>query len=150
MTRPPKDPAHWLFRFSPAEWLRLATGELARAEEAFARRDARGGLASARRAAGMALNGALVLAPDLPWGRSYVDHVSALGREGSAAPPAVRDACRVLLDAQLPRGGEPVVLGSKPRDARVLEAARDVVAHGYALVVRQGGLDDAAEGDRAP
>lgn len=138
---PPKDPGHWLFRFSPSEWLRLATGELRRAEDAFARRDARGGLASARRAAGMALNGALVLHPDLPWGRSYVDHVTALARDGSEAPPAVRAACQALLSAQPPRSGEPVALGSRPRDARVLEAARDVVAHGYALVVRGGGLD---------
>ena len=52
---------HWLFRFSPEEWVFAGLGEVKRAETAYARGDSRGGLAGARRAAGMALNGVLVL-----------------------------------------------------------------------------------------
>ena len=59
-----KDPDHWLWKLSPDEWIRAAMNELRGAEKAYAMRDARGGLASCRRAAGMALNGALILEPD--------------------------------------------------------------------------------------
>lgn len=111
--------------------------ELRRAEQLYRDRNAKGGLASARRAAGMALNGALVLVPNEAWGRSFVDHLHALGRE-EAAPAAVRDACRVLLEMQAPSSNL-IFLRSAKSDERVLEAARDVVAHAYAIVVREAG-----------
>jgi hypothetical protein len=129
-----RDPKHWLFKFSPNEWIRAAMGEIKRAEEAYKRRDGRGGLAGARRAAGMALNGALIAEPNERWGRTYVDHLLALTSD-SSAPEAVRAASKLLMETQ-PPGPKVVVLRSKEHDMRVLEAAKDVMAHAYAVVVR--------------
>lgn len=139
MARFVRDPTHWLRRFSPDEWIQLALAEVRRAEAAYARGDGKGGLAGCRRAAGMALNAALVVSPDESWGRSYVDHVRALAADASA-PEAVRKAARLLLDAQPP--GAPLVTLRAPRgDAKIVEATRDVMAHGYALVARAGPLE---------
>jgi HEPN domain-containing protein len=129
-----RDPEHWLRRLSPDEWIRAALGEVRRAEQAYARGDARAGSAGAKRAAGMALNGALLLEPNDAWGRSYVEHVQALARD-PGAPEAVRAACAVLLEAAAP-GHSLVGLRSKAGDARVLEAARDVIAHAWTVVRR--------------
>jgi HEPN domain-containing protein len=128
-----RDANHWLYRFSPEEWIRAALGELRRAEEAYKKRDTRGGLAGCRRAAGMALNAALIAEPK-DWGRTYVDHLRALVHD-RAVPEQVRASCKLLLDTQ-PPGHELVFLRSKEQDERVLEAARDVMAHGYAVVKR--------------
>lgn len=127
-----KDPAHWLNRLSPDEWISAALGELRRAEEAYGRHDVRAGLAGVKRAAGMALNGALILHPNEAWGRSYVDHVQALSTDPTA-PEAVRAACKTLLQAPAP-GSTLVGLRTKSTDDKVLDAARDVLAHAYALV----------------
>ena len=72
--------------------------------------------------------------PNEAWGRSYVEHVEALARDEDA-PRAVRDACVLLLESKAP-GSDLLGLRSKASDARVLEAARDVMAHAYALVKR--------------
>jgi HEPN domain-containing protein len=135
---PPKDPSHWLLRHTSDEWIGAALGELRRAEEAYARADARAGIAGCKRAAGMALNAVLVDAPNETWGRTYVEHVAALAREPDGVPDAVRTACRVLLDAQ-PPSSDLLALRSRAGDARVVEAARDVMAHAYAVVVRTAG-----------
>jgi hypothetical protein len=127
-----RDPGHWLFRLSPDEWIQAALGEIKRAEEAYARKDIRGGLAGAKRAAGMALNGVLILHPNEAWGRSYVEHVEALAEDGTA-PEAVRIACKTLLEAPAP-SGRLVGLRTKSTDDKVLEAAKDVMAHAYTLV----------------
>ncbi len=76
-----RDESHWLKKFSPDEWIRAAIGELRRAEGAYARNDARAGLAGCKRAAGMAMNAALVLAPNDAWGRTYVEHLMALAKD---------------------------------------------------------------------
>jgi hypothetical protein len=131
-----RDEAHWLHKLAPEEWIRAAMGELRRAEDAYARKNGRAGLAGARRAAGMALNGALIVVPDDAWGRSYMDHLAALKRDASV-PQAVRDACAVLLETPLP-GGELVALRTGAGDVKVLEAARDVMGHAYAVVKRAG------------
>jgi hypothetical protein len=55
-----KDESHWLFKLSPDEWIRAAMGEVRRAEEAYAQKNVRAGLAGAKRGAGMALNAALI------------------------------------------------------------------------------------------
>ena len=125
---------HWLKKFSPEEWIRAAMGEMRRAEEAYARRSVRAGLAGARRAAGMALNGALLVEPDEAWGRTYIEHLLAL-RDAKGAPEAVRKAAKTLMEAA-PLANQLVVLRSKDQDLRVLEAARDVMAHAYAVVAR--------------
>lgn len=131
-----RDEAHWLYKLSPDEWLRAAMGELRRAEDAYKRKSGRAGLAGARRAAGMALNALLILEPNEAWGRSYMDHLLALSRDGGVGRPArVREACALLVETPLP-GGELVALRTSSADDRILEAARDVVAHAYALVKR--------------
>lgn len=136
-----KDESHWLYKLSPDEWIRAALGELRRAEAAYAQGNTRAGLAGARRAAGMALNGALIVEPDESWGRSYVDHVAALARDGGA-PERVREACRILGETPLPGAGKLVAIRTKSADERVLEAARDVVAHAYAVVKRHENMTE--------
>lgn len=129
-----RDPADWLRKYSPTEWIRVALAELGRAEEAYKANNAVGGLAGCKRAAGMALNGALILEPNAAWGRSYVDHVMALAEEASAPAP-VREACKVLLETHAP-GHDVLTLRSRRSDERVIEAAKDVMAHAYAVVKR--------------
>jgi HEPN domain-containing protein len=129
-----RDESHWLFKLSSDEWIRAAMGELRRAEEAYAKKNGRAGLAGARRAAGMALNGALIVEPNEAWGRSYMDHLLALKTDASV-PARVREAATILLETPLP-GAELVSLRTANADERVLEAARDLVAHAYAVVKR--------------
>ncbi len=129
-----KDPNDWLRKLSPREWIRAALGELKQAEAAYAQRNVRGAIAGCKRAAGMALNGALIVDPRSEWGRTYVEHVDALAKE-SDVPEAVTRACRTLLDAQ-PPGSSVVTLRTPSSDEKILEAARDVIAHAYAVVVK--------------
>jgi hypothetical protein len=131
-----KDPNDWLRKLSPREWIRAALAEATQAEVALTRRNVRGAFAGCKRAAGMALNGALIVAPREGWGRTYVEHVEALA-EDAMAPDAVRAACRTVLDAQPPSGV--VALRTPASDTRVIEAARDVIAHAYAIVVKHEG-----------
>jgi HEPN domain-containing protein len=129
-----RDPEDWLRKLTPDEWIRAAMSELRRAEAAYAGGDGRGGSAGVKRAAGMALNAALIVEPDQKWGRSYVEHVKALA-EDARVPQAVRDACRVVLEAKGPSGG--VVSLRTPRaNEAVVDAAKDVIAHAYAVVQR--------------
>jgi HEPN domain-containing protein len=130
------DGKEWLTKFTADEWIRAAMTELRRAEAAFGQNDGRGGLAGCRRAAGMALNGALRAVPHDRWGRTYADHLNALKTDESA-PEAVRVSAKALMDAQPP--GAPLLTLRRPNEnERLLEAARDVMAHGYALVKRTG------------
>jgi HEPN domain-containing protein len=129
-----KDPAHWLFRLAPDEWLSAALGELKRAESAYAKNDVRAGVASTKRAAGMALNGALILEPNDAWGRSYVEHLVAVAKDASV-PEQVRAGCKLLMEAKMPTS-DLLGLRSKAGDARMIEAARDVIAHAYWVVTR--------------
>jgi HEPN domain-containing protein len=133
---PGPDPAHWLHRFTAREWIRASLGELDAAKRAYDARNARAGLAGARRAAGVALNGLLAATPDAPegWGRSYMDHLTFLAADADA-PQEARDAATRLLQTPLP-GGEVVALRTAKRDAAVLDAAETVMAHAYAVVVR--------------
>ncbi len=132
-----RDPSHWLFKHSPEEWIHAALAELRRAEGAYKANNPQAGLAACKRAAGMALNGALLVEPNESWGRSFVDHLYALGRDESV-PAAVREACAVLLRTSAP-GHDLLQLRSHRADERVVEAARDVMAHAYAVVQRHGG-----------
>lgn len=125
----------WLARYTASEWIRAAMRELKTAENSFAIRNAKAGIAGARRAAGMALNGALVASFREDWGRTYMEHLSALAKD-TTAPAAVQTAARTLLDAQAPAPGALIMLRTSAVDERVLEAAKDVIAHGFALVNR--------------
>jgi HEPN domain-containing protein len=131
-----RDPDHWLLRLSPDEWIRAALGELARAERAWAQRgDTRSGATGAKRAAGMALNGALIVEPDEQWGRTYVEHLEALAVD-RRVPEAVRAASRRVLDAGAPLESQLVSLRTPRAHEPVVDAARDVIAHAWAVVRR--------------
>lgn len=139
------DETHWLHRFSARDWLKISLQEIERAKSAFANRDRKGAMATCRRAAGMALNGALAIgALSLErYGRSYMDHVVALAHDESA-PKAVREAAKLLVDTPLP-GSEIVLLRTSSSDHKLLEATRDVIAHGYALVLKHEPETSAAD-----
>ena len=119
---PGRDPSHWLHRFDAGEWLRAAANELARAEEALAKKQQRPGVAGARRAAGMAWNAVLVGAEDEAYGRSYMDHLHALAKD-ERAPEAVRAAAAQLVAAPLATNVVPLGRG----DTRMADAARAIV-----------------------
>jgi HEPN domain-containing protein len=127
-----RDPGHWLFRLSPEEWIRAALVELRKANAAFAAHDATAALAGVKRAAGMALNGALIVRPVESWGRTYTEHLKALS-DDAAVPAEVREAAR-RLDAERPPGGSLVTLRTKSDQARLVDAAQTVMAHAYAIV----------------
>jgi hypothetical protein len=127
-----RDPTHWLLKHSPDEWIRAALGELARARSAWEGGDARGGAAGVKRAAGMALNAALIVEPEPRWGRTYVEHLTALAADQSV-PEAVRAACRHVLDAR-PPSGDLVSLRTPKGHATFIDAAHDVIAHSWAVV----------------
>jgi HEPN domain-containing protein len=129
-----RDPGDWLRKLSPDEWIHAGLGEVKRAEQAYAAGNTRGGAAGVKRAAGMALNAALIVEPDESWGRAYVEHLAALAKD-ARVPEAVRSACRTVLDAKA-QAGEVVVLRTPRAHERVLEAARDVIAHAWAVVKR--------------
>jgi hypothetical protein len=129
-----RDPANWLRRHAPREWIQVGLAELRRAIGAFEAKDMGAGLAGCKRAAGMALNGALIVEPNEAWGRSYVDHVRALGTD-AGVPEAVRSACRVLLEAR-PPNPHLLTLRVPGGNDRAVEAARDVMAHALAVVMR--------------
>ncbi|HEY7372509.1 MAG TPA: hypothetical protein VIF57_10150 [Polyangia bacterium] len=131
---PGSDPGHWLHRFDAAEWLAAAATELAHAEEKLSSRAVRPGVTHARRAAGMAWNAVLVIAPDERYGRSYMEHVVALAQapDGDASIPAgVRAAARLLRDTP-PVPPQLLTIG-KP-DLAALEAARTIVDFARARV----------------
>ena len=143
---PDKDPAHWLYRLTPAEWLSAAEHELVLCAEALQRRAVRPGVTHARRAAGMAWNAVLAgepaptdgsaSAPDLRYGRSYMEHLKALAEDAPdtagalpGVPDEVRAAARALCEA--PTVPPALITIGKP-DLRTLEAARAVIAHARA------------------
>jgi len=127
---PDRDPTHWLYRLTPPEWLAAATAELEHARAALGRRAVRPGVTHARRAAGMALNAALVLAPDDRYGRSYMEHVVALASD-DAAPDEARAAASLLRDTP-PLPPQLIKLG-KP-DERAADAAASVIVYARARV----------------
>jgi HEPN domain-containing protein len=129
-----RDPNDWLRRFSPDEWIRAALGELRRAKAAYDAGNLRAGAAGVKRAAGMALNAALIVEPNDGWGRTYVEHVEALSKD-QGVPSAVRAACRTVLDVD-PRTGDVVILRTPRTHEHTLDAARDVIAHAWAVVKR--------------
>jgi hypothetical protein len=129
-----RDPGDWLRKLSPDEWIRAGLGALRQAEQAYASGNARAGAAGVKRAAGMALNGALLVEPNQGWWRTYVEHLAALSVD-EGVPDAVRSACATVLGAKPPSGDVVVLRTPRAYDA-VLEAARDVIAHAWAVVKR--------------
>ena len=129
-----RDPTHWLRKHSPDEWIRASLGELSRAERAWSGGNVRAGAIGVKRAAGMALNAALVVEPDPGYGRTYLEHLEALAVD-PRVPEAVRTASRRVLDAQGP--ATEIIRLRTPRDHAVaVDAARDVIAHAWAVAKR--------------
>jgi hypothetical protein len=126
----PSDPTHWLYRFSPQEWLAAAETELLHCEEKLVRRATRPGVAHARRAAGMALNAALALREDPRYGRSYMEHVVFLSQD-DAAPDDIRAAAQQLRDT--PAAPPALITLGKP-DLAPLTAARRILAYARSRV----------------
>jgi HEPN domain-containing protein len=122
----------WLTRLTPEAWIRQGLGELSRAEERLAQHDRAAGVLGLRRAAGMALNGALAV-HFRDWGRTYIDHLRAVAQEQDV-PEAVRAAAKLLNDIQLERQPNVVRLTPPSEGARWVEAAKTVMAHAYAVV----------------
>ncbi len=127
-----RDPAHWLYRLSPSEWLRAGLNELERSRRAFESRQRPAAIAGLKRAAGMSLNAVLIEEPRADWGRSYVDHLRAAALEQSLPEP-VRNAARLVVDTPMP-SATIVTLSTRTLDQRLLEAAETVMAHAYAVV----------------
>ncbi len=127
---PGPDPAHWLHRLTPDEWLAAATTELEHCAEKLARRAMRPAVTHARRAAGMAWNGVLVLAEDPRFGRSYMEHVVALASD-AGLPDDVRAAAQALRDTP-PAPPELITLG-KP-DMTILQQAQRILTFATARV----------------
>jgi hypothetical protein len=122
----------WLSRHTPEGWIRQGLGELARAEKALKSHDRVAGVLGLRRAAGMALNGALSVS-FCAWGRTYVEHVRAVARDANV-PPAVRDAAQLLTEVELDRIPNVVRLTPPSESVRWVEAAKTIMAHAYAVV----------------
>jgi HEPN domain-containing protein len=117
------DPTHWLRRLDPDQWIAAAENELVHCEEALARRAYRPAVTHARRAAGMALNGVLVLQEIARWGRSYMEHITALVTD-EGAPDEVRQAAHLLHDT--PAAPPQLVTLGKP-DLRTHAAAHVII-----------------------
>ena len=122
----------WLSRLAPEAWIRQGLAELDQAEKRLRSHDRGAAVAGLRRAAGMALNGALCVV-SRPWGRTYAEHLQALQHD-STAPQAVRDAAQLLSDVPLEPAPSIVRLTPPSEGARWVEAAKTIMAHAYAIV----------------
>jgi hypothetical protein len=131
-TPDPPDSKAWLGQYSAQGWIERSLKELAVAQQAFEERQPPAAAAAMKRAAGMALNGALCVVSRDDWGRSYVDHLQALAADGSL-PRAISEAASAILEFT-PQPGKLVFLRSPGQAQRMLEATRTIMAHAYAIV----------------
>ena len=122
----------WLSRLPPEGWIQQALAELGRAEARLAAHDRSAGVLGLRRAAGMALNGALSVSWR-SWGRTYIEHVRAIA-DDEGVPAAVRDAARLLNDIRVDQAPGVVRLTPPSESVRWVDATRTVMAHAYAVV----------------
>ena len=142
---------HWLWRLSARDWLAAAENELKQGRSNLGAR--RTAVTFARRAAGMALNGALVAQADrgwassrceTAWGRSYMDHLRTLAdaADGSveAREPFAEDdclRCRELLAIPMmpPQGLVQLSAGRDQAASRALELA-ELIVHACAARIQ--------------
>jgi hypothetical protein len=122
----------WLTRLPAEGWIRQGLVELGRAEARLKAHDRTASVLGLRRAAGMALNGALSVRWR-DWGRTYIDHLRAIVDDDSV-PAVVRQAAQTLNDAQTEQVPGVVRLTAPSEGARLLEATKTVMAHAYAVV----------------
>lgn len=121
----PEDAGHWLYRLTAEQWLAAADNELRAAQQALSAKQQRAGVTYARRAAGMALNARLRLAPDASYGRSYMEHLQALQKD-PAVSPELREAAGALLTVPLTQ--QLVTLGPRG-DTRLADFAARIIAY---------------------
>jgi HEPN domain-containing protein len=129
----------WLSRLSPEAWIRQGLQELERAEARLESHDRTAAVLGLKRAAGMALNGALCVVWR-PWGRSYVAHLQAIAEDASV-PNQVRDAAKLLNGVTLEKQPGIAQLTPPSESQRWLEAAKTIMAHAYAIVHGSAGRD---------
>jgi hypothetical protein len=141
------DSEDWLLKKTPAEWLRAGSEEATAGAAAVSARNFRAALTALRRAAGMALNGALIVEPNPSWGRTYVEHLQALAKASqdtvpsghTSIPPAVVAAAQQLMKGSVTTTAPSVLtLRTPAQEHALVEAARDIIAHAYTVVVRHG------------
>jgi hypothetical protein len=126
-----------LARHTPEHWLALGLAELSKARSAFESRQSGAAASALKRAAGMALNGALRIVPREEWGRTYVEHLQAVSVD-DRVPVAVRAAAGLLVAFE-PAGHGFALLRPPSDDERLMEAARTVMAHAYAVIHGKAG-----------
>jgi HEPN domain-containing protein len=129
----------WLRRLAPEAWIGQGLSELARAEQRLIAHDHTAFVLGLRRAAGMALNGALAVVWRA-WGRTYVDHLRAVA-DDAGVPEAVRSAAKLLNGVELERAPNVVRLSPPSESQRLLEAAKTIMAHAYAVVHGNAGRE---------
>lgn len=122
----------WLTRLGPEAWIRQGLSELGRAEARLQVHDRTAGVLGLRRAAGMALNGALCVVWR-QWGRTYIDHLQALAHD-SSVPLAVREAAERLNAVPLDKHPGVARLTPPSESAAWVEATKTIMAHAYAVV----------------
>lgn len=128
------DDRAWLTRLDAVGWVRAGLAEVGKVGSSH---DPRAVVAGCKRAAGMALNGYLLLEFDAAWGRSYVDHLRAAAVD-ARLPEAVRARAKYVLEAEPPQATL-VQLRSRRTTDELVEATKDIVAWVYAeIVARQG------------
>lgn len=129
---PSQAPEH-LHSRTPREWLGRSLEELSQARLAFSRKNTRQGAVLCKRAAGLALNGALVYFPKEAWGRNFVEHLDAL-RSDEDAPAVVREAAtRLHAIATNPKT---VILATNTWVTQCMEDTQNIMAHAYTLIAR--------------
>jgi HEPN domain-containing protein len=122
----------WLTRLPAEGWIQQGLAELGRAEARLKAHDRTASVLGLRRAAGMALNGALSV-HWRDWGRTYIDHLRAIAADDTV-PEVVRLAAQTLNDAATEQGPGVVRLTPPSESVRLLEATKTVMAHAYAVV----------------
>ena len=127
------DDRTWLTRMDAMAWVRAGLAEVSKAQ---GQSDPRAVIAACKRAAGMGLNGYLVVDFRESWGRSYVEHLRAAA-EDEAVPEAVRVLCKRIVEAE-PPGHALVQLRSKGREDALVDATKDVLAWVYGALLKRG------------
>ena len=133
--------------------------ELGACRAAFERHAARPALASARRAAGMAWNAVLALAPPSSkratanerYGRTYVDHLRALAASATndsgaedSIPDDVRAAAILLMADPIAQTREIVQILTPRHDRSVVDAAETIAAEAYTRLARHAAATNGA------
>lgn len=125
------DDRAWLTRLDGRGWVHAGLAEVSKAADS---RDPRAIVAGCKRAAGMALNGYLLVAYDPAWGRSYVEHLRAAALD-PRLPEAVRSRAKLIVEAKPPQAVL-VQLRTRRETDDLLEATKDLIAWVFAEITR--------------